>query len=111
MSRLLVIVSQDKPALYDSLKQTYSRVKGVHVILDRRENGTRQPSQLEGHWAERRSQPNIDAEMLVRREVGSATTPAIREPARAFADTDLTAYAGLRPTQEVALLPYPGLAP
>ena len=66
MARYLFIVSRPHSALYEYLLGRFAGDKNVQVILDRRLGERRQqefPVGLERRRAQRRSRPEIDAEL------------------------------------------------
>jgi len=72
MARPLVIVSRQHPDLYVSLSQRFSGEARVEVILDRRLADRRREdisAHVERRRRDRRSRPDIDAQLQVRSHV------------------------------------------
>jgi hypothetical protein len=111
MAQLLVIVSKDKPHLYEYLRRSYALQDGVQVLLDRRDGKpVSQSHEAEGRSPERRRYSGADSEVVFR-EVGAPARPASSAPRLMFADRDWTRGRNLRLRTEGAPLPWPGLAP
>lgn len=106
MGQLLVIVSKDKPELYDYLTRSYAMQDGVRVIMDRREHRTDEGN---SPAEERRRQPNPNAE-LIYREAGAPPKPA-SAPRFTFADRDWTRPGTFRLLLGTASLSLRGLTP
>ena len=77
MSEYMLIVAREQPQIYDYLKQLFSGVEKVQVILDRRRRERRQrnePHEPERRQAQRRrdpgSYPRSDWFVFVRKQTG-----------------------------------------
>ncbi len=77
MSEYMLIVAREQPQVYDHLKQLFSGVEKVQVILDRRQGERRrgnEPHEPERRQAQRRrdpgSHPRSDWFVFVRRQTG-----------------------------------------
>jgi hypothetical protein len=77
MARTLVLVSRQHPDLYAFLQTRFSNAPTVAVVLDRRLGQRRQlvsPVRRDRRLADRRSRPDVDAELRERSHVIVAVT-------------------------------------
>ena len=84
----LLIVTRNKPGLYEYVKRLVARYPRIQVMLDRRRVERRErvgPIGVDRRRAERRSQPEVTDELrargwaMTRRGAGGSETPAGRE--------------------------------